>query len=210
MPIDTREKLLDVALAQFAERGFDGVSIARIADTLGLSKQALLHHFSTKEKLYGEVLRRISADFEARVSALDPGSADGDALASLLLDFAATSRRHHQETALLMRELLDNRQRASQAGHWYLKNFLDLLTGHVRALPQWKDASAAEAATVVYQLLGAINYFAISSTTLAAMFDEEMLAGMDAAFAPQLRSLIDQALGEGPPKRVSRAPEAVR
>ena len=55
MAQDTRERLLDQAEPLFAERGFYGVSIAAIASELGLTKQALLHHFGSKEKLYGEV-----------------------------------------------------------------------------------------------------------------------------------------------------------
>ena len=41
----SREEYLDAAEALFAERGFYGVSIAAIAEQLGLTKQALLHHF---------------------------------------------------------------------------------------------------------------------------------------------------------------------
>ena len=63
---DTREKLLDMAEKRFAERGFYGVSIAAIAEELGLTKQALLHHFGSKEKLYGAVLARISEDYRAQ------------------------------------------------------------------------------------------------------------------------------------------------
>ena len=56
----TREQLLDVARHQFAMTGFYGTSIASIANELGLSKQALLHHFGSKDKLYGEILKEIS------------------------------------------------------------------------------------------------------------------------------------------------------
>ena len=57
---DTREKLLQAAVEQFAERGFYGASIAQIAGELDLTKQALLYYFKRKEDLYAEVLKRIS------------------------------------------------------------------------------------------------------------------------------------------------------
>jgi AcrR family transcriptional regulator len=55
---DTRDAFLDAAKRHFAQRGFYGASIAAIAEELGLTKQALIHHFGTKERLYGEVLAR--------------------------------------------------------------------------------------------------------------------------------------------------------
>ena len=53
---ETREALVEVARRLFSERGFYGVSVAAIASELGITKQALLHHFGTKEALYAEVL----------------------------------------------------------------------------------------------------------------------------------------------------------
>ena len=61
----TRQEFLDTAERLFAARGFYGTSLAAISDDLGLTKQALLHHFGSKEKLYGEVLARISTRFDA-------------------------------------------------------------------------------------------------------------------------------------------------
>lgn len=55
-----RERFIEAATDVFAERGFYGTSIAAIADALPLTKQALLHHFGSKEKLYAEVLKRKS------------------------------------------------------------------------------------------------------------------------------------------------------
>ncbi|MEO1420472.1 MAG: helix-turn-helix domain-containing protein, partial [Pseudomonadota bacterium] len=43
---DTRNQILDAAEQQFADRGFYGVSLANIAETLGVTKQALLHLLS--------------------------------------------------------------------------------------------------------------------------------------------------------------------
>ena len=53
----TREKLLDAARAQFADRGIYGVSIAQIAGELGLTKQALLYHFKRARAAFPEDLR---------------------------------------------------------------------------------------------------------------------------------------------------------
>lgn len=46
-----RERILSAALKAFAARGAGASSIQDVADAAGMSKQALLHHFRTKELL---------------------------------------------------------------------------------------------------------------------------------------------------------------
>jgi AcrR family transcriptional regulator len=53
-----REEILDAALELFAQRGYDRTSVREVARQAGLSQAGLLHHFSTKEELFLEVLRR--------------------------------------------------------------------------------------------------------------------------------------------------------
>lgn len=56
--IAKREEILDVALELFTQKGYDRTSVREIARLAGLSQAGLLHHFSTKEELFIEVLRR--------------------------------------------------------------------------------------------------------------------------------------------------------
>ncbi|MEG3616420.1 TetR/AcrR family transcriptional regulator [Isoptericola haloaureus] len=53
-----REEILDVALDEFARRGYDRTSMREIARQSGLSQAGLLHYFSAKEELFLAVLRR--------------------------------------------------------------------------------------------------------------------------------------------------------
>ena len=186
---DTREQLLDKAESLFAERGFYGVSIAAIATELGLTKQALLHHFRSKEKIYAEVLRRISDRFAALE--LDDAEADPALrFCSYLLRLQASTSQDSAQTALLIRELLDNRRRADTAGTWYLKSFLQNLVGMVKAIPNWQSASDAEALALVYQMLGAINYFSISQPTMNGIFGSRHYNALNRSFTSQLQSTI--------------------
>ena len=191
MASDTRELLLDRAEALFAERGFYGVSIAAIANELGLTKQALLHHYGSKEKLYGEVLRRISEKFDRP---LQGGDDPITALTAQLLHLHRENAEGTSATRVLMRELLDNKRRADTAGTWYLKPFLEQLTLRVKAIPAWAEASDAEAFAVVYQLLGAINYFGISEPTLKGIYGAERYEEIKRAFPAQLEALIAKAV----------------
>ncbi|MCK2213132.1 TetR/AcrR family transcriptional regulator [Actinomadura sp. ATCC 31491] len=51
-----RERILAAALLEFAENGYRGASLARIAERVELSQAGLLHHFRSKERLLVAVL----------------------------------------------------------------------------------------------------------------------------------------------------------
>jgi AcrR family transcriptional regulator len=50
-PVDTRARILDVALELFTEHGFEGTTLQQIADRLGFTKAALYYHFRSKDDL---------------------------------------------------------------------------------------------------------------------------------------------------------------
>lgn len=195
----TREQFLEKAEALFAERGFYGTSIAAIADELSLTKQALLHHFGSKEKLYGEVLAGISERFETLNQQTSLGS--DDPASRLQVFFAAlqsSMRERPAQTRLLMRELLDNNHRADTVGTWYLKPFLKNLIAMIKDVPNWSDASDAEALALVYQWLGAVNYSAISGPTLNGIFGKKAHAQFNQAFPHQMARLIEATIAARP------------
>jgi TetR/AcrR family transcriptional regulator len=64
-PNDVRTRALAAATRLFADRGFDGTSVQLIADEVGVSKPAVLHHFPSKEDLRLAVLDAILQHWQA-------------------------------------------------------------------------------------------------------------------------------------------------
>lgn len=190
--MDTRERILAAALQLFAERGFYGASMDQIAGELGLTKQALIHHFGTKEKLYGAVLAGISEKLigeAVRGAQTAPSPPFADVVARIF-QFAQT---HRDDTLLLMRELLDNRRRAAQAGTWYLRPFLDRLAALLGEDPNWQGVSVPERITHIYQVLGAINYFVVSTSTLKNMYSSRHVSEMRKCFPDRLKEIASMS-----------------
>lgn len=52
-----RERLLEVGLRLFAERGFHGTSVPEIAREAGVAQASIYRHFASKEELVNEVYR---------------------------------------------------------------------------------------------------------------------------------------------------------
>jgi TetR/AcrR family transcriptional regulator len=56
--IQTQDRILRAAQAEFARRGYDGARVDAITERAGVSKNLLYHHFGSKEELYVRVLER--------------------------------------------------------------------------------------------------------------------------------------------------------
>lgn len=50
-PEETVEKILDVSMRLFSEKGYEHTTIQDIVDALGMSKGAIYHHFKSKEDI---------------------------------------------------------------------------------------------------------------------------------------------------------------
>lgn len=190
----TRQRLIREAHAQFAEKGFYGTSIADISDALGLTKQTLLHHFGSKEKLYAEVLQRITDRFRRQISSAQTETDHPlELFERLMLDRMRDNE--NESTRIVTRELMDNVLRPARTGQWYLKPWLETLVDLLLDIPAAKQWRREEALAFVSQILGAISHMAISGPTLRNLLGARRYNAMARAYPEQLRALIRARLG---------------
>lgn len=52
-----RNAIVEAAIAQFRQHGFEATSMDRVAATAGVSKRTVYNHFPSKDALFGEILR---------------------------------------------------------------------------------------------------------------------------------------------------------
>ena len=73
----TRQHLIEVATALFAEHGYDGTSIEAVLEAAGVSRGSLYHHFPSKERLFEAVVEGVHT--QVGEATLEAAAAAGDA-----------------------------------------------------------------------------------------------------------------------------------
>lgn len=102
------DRILAVAAIEFAERGFAGARVDRIARRARVNKAMLYYHFKSKANLYRTLLRRmftLAAERLRAIAALDavPAEKVERAIASL----AALLEEHAFFPAIMLREVAE-------------------------------------------------------------------------------------------------------
>ena len=103
-----RRRCIAAATRLFAAHGFDGTSVQAIADELGVTKQAVLHHFASKEALREAVLSAMLDHWRDTLPRLlVAASASEERFEALFGELHRFFVADPDRARLLVRELLD-------------------------------------------------------------------------------------------------------
>ena len=94
----SRDRVLDVATALFAEQGYDATSVAQVIERAGLTKGGFYHHFASKDALlyevYGDLITTQLEHLDAILARrLPPGDALREIITDLVVSTAASAQR---------------------------------------------------------------------------------------------------------------------
>ncbi len=159
----SREKILDAAEALFARRGYSGVGLREVAESVGLVKSSLFHHFRSKAQLYCEVIARVLDRIWLELAPVldsDGGPAERlDRGIEALIDALA---EHPPAARLLLRSLVEEDDFESAAEAQRVEEALgEILDGIGRLLREGVEAGVFREVSVphmVQTLIGATVY----------------------------------------------------
>src|SRR5690349_10886598 len=96
----TRAEILDVATAEFAERGYAGARVDEIADRTRTTKRMIYYYFGGKQQLYIAVLERAYAQLRDAEQTLDVDHLDPLAA---IRELAELTFDHHERHPQFLR-----------------------------------------------------------------------------------------------------------
>jgi TetR/AcrR family transcriptional regulator, cholesterol catabolism regulator len=108
----TRDQVLDAALAVFAEHGYRSTSLTVVASELGVTRQALYHHFRSKSEILAVLFDRMMTKLEETAARVERGASDPGA--PMFTDLVHAHARTTAENCRLVGLLVHERPRLAQ------------------------------------------------------------------------------------------------
>jgi TetR/AcrR family transcriptional regulator len=183
--LTTRRSILEAAIAEFAERGFEGASIRAIADRLGLQHPLITYHYPSKDILWRAAAEHAFAQIRAEWDISAPEDSDLSPLAQLRREYTTVYRytvAFPEFHRFMRQETLTNNPRLKWAAETVLAPLL------ARLLPQIKAAQRQRLLPAVDPIL--FHYMMISLTATLSGFGPEMQ--MTSGLSPENPRVVEQ------------------
>src|SRR6201987_2736099 len=167
--LETRASILNAAIAEFAERGFEGASIRAIADRLRLQHPLITYHYRTKGILWRAAAEHAFAQIKAGWDVSAPESSNLPPLARLreeyttLFHYTVAFPEFHR---FMRQEAMSGSPRLKWVAETVLAPLLE------RLIPQIVAAQKQGLLPMVDPIL--FHYMMVSLTTTLAGFGPEM------------------------------------
>jgi AcrR family transcriptional regulator len=193
--LPTADRLLEAAESLFAEKGFYGASIRDIAQCLSIAKSSLLHHYPSKEKLYGTVLNKIATEMTEEVRAIRQSIKDErEQLKQFIRLLWENSQNKPNRENIIIREMLDNPKRADKVKQWFFVDYLNELTGIIRSGQSKGIFKPVVPEVFIFQLLGAHRYVVISMPTVKQFFPADTYRKVVGEHSLELEKFVEERL----------------
>jgi AcrR family transcriptional regulator len=209
----SRDKILDCAESLFARRGFAGIGLAEVAESVGLGKSSLFHHFRSKAQLYAAVVARILARIEVRLMrALAAGGTPTERLDRWIDEIVDIFAEHPTYARLLLRSLFEDDELAGELPEEQEANdSLRRITGAgVQLLKEGMETGAFRPASVghtLQTLIGATVYHFASGEFGDEIIGRPLLSGSEVRRRKaEVRALLHHGLVAAPDTARSGGP----
>lgn len=132
--VTTKSRILDAALTLFSEKGYDGVGVDLIAETVGLKGPSLYRHFKGKEDILNSLVDMFEDFYEERFgnpSEIEELPVTAEALAMFTIErvrFTLQDEQQQKMRKLLAMEQFRNKDLAMLTTKHHLAGVEDLYT----------------------------------------------------------------------------------
>jgi AcrR family transcriptional regulator len=193
----TRQRILDAALAEFAEKGLAGSRVDEIAARAGANKRMLYAHFGSKEELWLTVLERAYAAKRAEERAVEvEGLAPEQAMARLVGFNLRYTARHPEFVALLNQENLHRAaylKRSADVPALY-SPIVDALRGVLsKGVASGVFRAGVDAMQLYISMLALGHFYVANRHTLSTIFGTPL--DTEAAIAAREAHIVQVVLG---------------
>lgn len=184
-PAATSKALLDAAMIEFTEFGFEGGRVDRIAQRARVNKQLVYHYFGSKADLYRTTLEEVYRQIREREQELHLSDLDPEEAMRRLVGFSFDYLSDHPEFIALIND--ENRM---EARHLKMSDKVAEMHSPLVRLVEETLARGVKAGVFndhfgpvnLYLSIAALSFFYFANrNTLSVIFDRDMASPAQAA-----------------------------
>ncbi|MDI3307309.1 MAG: TetR/AcrR family transcriptional regulator [Acetobacteraceae bacterium] len=193
----TRQRILDAALAEFADKGLAGARVDEIAARAGANKRMLYAHFGSKEDLWLTVLERAYAAKREEERALNVGALPPEEAMRRLVEFNLRYTAAHPEFVALLNQENIHRAAYLQRSAQVPALYSPLLEALRSVLARGEEAGVFRRGVDPLQLyvtiVGIGHFYVANMHTLSTIFGAGL--GTEAALREREAHCVEVVLG---------------
>ncbi|HTN65718.1 MAG TPA: TetR/AcrR family transcriptional regulator [Burkholderiaceae bacterium] len=196
---DTDVRCLHAAELRFASMGFDGATLRDIAKDIQVTSATIIHHFGTKERLYGQVMERLRRSLDEYLTY--PDNVSIDSIIDIFEQFLDWTFANQHYAQLILRELMENRSRVPKARRLYLHSFTDRYVKCIQAGQEAGLFRQMDGELFAFYTFGAITHFSAAVPTVSRMLnnsEDETIARFKTTLKDTVRSALSPATSAAP------------
>ncbi|OJW23540.1 MAG: hypothetical protein BGO49_02820 [Planctomycetales bacterium 71-10] len=209
-PDATKDRLIEAAGREFAEKGFEAARIRTICERAGANLAAVNYHFGDKEQLYRVVLleayRRRSTTVTPELGDLPPAEKLRGFIRFFFEQVVVGEDEGGWQTPLIMRELFHPTAALDEVvGRWIRPRF-ELLRSIMREIRPGADERRLT--VLCFSVVGQCLMYRMTRQVSGRLIGPENLASLDAEYlVDHVATFTLAALGLGPAAGLDETPE---
>lgn len=187
-----RRKILQAAEKCFAQYGFKGTAVQKIADEAGLPKTNVLYYFKTKQELYVAVLEETLSLWNSHFDRATVEDDPAEVLAAYIAEKIEVSRTHPLASKIFAMEIING---APNLNGYFDEEHALWMKGRVALIKSWIEVgklAPIDPEYLLYTIWASTQHYADFSAQITRLRGRKMVK---ADFEQAKRQLIQLVLG---------------
>ncbi|MDO6567452.1 TetR family transcriptional regulator C-terminal domain-containing protein [Alteromonas sp. 1_MG-2023] len=187
-----KRNILQAAEKCFAQFGFKGTAVQKIADEANLPKTNVLYYFKTKQELYVAVLEETLSLWNSHFDRATVDDDPAEVLAAYITEKMEVSRTHPQASKIFAMEIINGAQNLTG---YFDEDHARWMEGRLALIDEWIKAGKLpqlDGEYLLYTIWASTQHYADFSSQITRLRGRKMIK---ADFETATRQLIQLVLG---------------
>lgn len=134
--MNTKQRIIENALILFSEKGYEAVTVANIAEAVGIKAPSLYKHFKSKQDIFESILVELQSRYAMQASMLNIGGTDANKDVASYMNISADVLEdmvkglfgfflHDEYTARFRKMMTIEQYKNSDIANLYSKQYFD-------------------------------------------------------------------------------------